>query len=148
MFEIKTLVLVIALFVIFIISVKQALKKANELKSGWRKLILKLNWWKLILEFYAISFVFYISIRIFGLFGADLTRFMEFKENVWLCEILFFLILPAIFVIFSLLMPLIIMMALPYNREEKKYRNLLHSFLFNKFYLIMVLANILTGLRT
>lgn len=136
-------ILAVLTFIIFLICIKKFLKSAKEPESRWRKLLLKLNWWKLSFEFCLINFFFYISIRKFGLFGLDLTETLEIKKNVWFGEMLIFITLPAIFVIIMLAIS-IIMKKSPYSHEEGKYRKLIYCFLFNKFYALIVIANVLS----
>ena len=137
-----TLILIAFLIMFIVLGVKEIQKSCNKPGSIWQKLLFKLSWWKLIVEFYVISLVFYISIRIYGLCGTDLTEILKLKENIILFEVSIFLVLPVI-LIGCFLITSLIMIKLPFSNQEKKYRQLLNGFLINKIYIFIVLLNML-----
>ncbi len=141
--SIKAIALLIVLGIVVIIFLKTTFKtlQGSTLKS--QKFLSKLNWWKLIFETYLISFVFYISIRTCGMFGVDLSEILKHMKTLVLFEISIFIILPLVVIIFSVTIPSTILNFLPYSPETKKYLKLVSYFFANKFYLLIVLANIL-----
>lgn len=120
MLTIKGIAFILFIILVFAICVKFAEKYSRKLNLRWRKLLL---------EFFVISFIFYISILAFGLFGVEFTKL----ENTWLLEILILLVIPALYaVITRLMVPL-----------TGYHLLLLYCLIFNRLYKIMILANIL-----
>ncbi len=127
MFNIKFILVIAAFTVIFVLYVRHIRENYDKSKSNWKKLFL---------EFFIASFVFLISVRIFGLFGVKLT------ENFWLFGMLILLIIP---IIVGLLYYI-------YSRKKIKYHffvlDLSHCIIFNRFYKMMVAVNLLWGLKS
>ncbi len=107
-----------------------------------------LKWWKLLVELFIISFIFYISILAFGLFGIDMTGLK--KEDMQLLEVFILLVIPGLFIIITRLVAPMIMKTVYKNYEEtgRHHLLLLHSLVFNRFYKITVLANVLYRLTS
>lgn len=151
MFNAISIVFATAISIVLVICFKRVLKYLKNPKSGWWKLLSKLNWRKLLFEMYLISFAFYVSIKKLGLFRV---KILELKENLLWFEVSIFLIIPAAFVVFIILIapPIIkklhLCSELYYSSETNRYLKLLLWFLVNKFYLLLVLTNILTGLTS
>ncbi len=145
MFDIKSLILIVLLFIIFAVSQRKILKSLESSESKWWGLFSKLKLWMLVLELYLISFLLYITIRLFGFFGTGSTNIIQIKENLRLLEISLFFIIPLA-LLFSMLILTVILNLFSANKRKKKYRRLIWFFLCNKFYGILVIANVLQGI--
>lgn len=148
MFNPKFILATLVLFLVFFIIYKRTIKNLSSSKSYQMKILPKLKWRKIFFMFYLISFGFYISIRLLGLFGADVSEVLKLKENILLLEISLFLVIPLVTGLAVLGMSMILSRLKIYDRETKKYLGLITCFIMNRFYLLIVLANILLGIKS
>lgn len=148
MFNPKFILATLVLFLVFFIICKRTIKNLANSKSYQMKILPKLKWRKIFFMFYLISFGFYVSIRLFGLFGTDLSKVLIAKENILLLEISIFLIIP-IFTGFAILaMSIILSKFKAYDQETKNYLRIITCFIMNRFYLLIVIANIMIGIKS
>ncbi len=138
MLSIKGIVFMVFIAMAFVGCVKFSQKYCKKSNLKWRKLLL---------ELFVISFIFYISILAFGLFGVEM---IGLKEDMQLLEILILLVVPGLFIIITRLVTPAIMRKIYKNHEETggHYLLLLNCLVFNRFYKITVLANILYRLTS
>lgn len=148
MFSPKFILTTIFLFLVFFIIYKRTIKNLASSKSYQAKILPKLKWRKIFFMFYLISFGFYTSIRIVGLFGTDMSEILKLKENILLLEISIFLIIPAFAALSAMITITMVSQLKAYDQKTKKYIGLILCFIINRFYLLIVLSNIIIGIKS
>jgi len=148
MFSPKFILTTIFLFLVFFIIYKRTIKNLASSKSYKAKILPKLKWRKIFFMFYLISFGFYVSIRLFGLFGTDVSEILKLKENILLLEISIFLIIPVFAALSAMITITMVSQLKAYDQKTKKYIGLILCFIINRFYLLIVLSNILIGIKS